>query len=46
VLAAARRQFDSANAQIVVVGDHEQIGQQAALFGPVTEYDAKGNEIV
>jgi zinc protease len=46
VLAAARRHFDSANAQIVVVGDRAQIGEQAALFGPVTEYDAKGNKLV
>ncbi len=43
VLAAARRHFDSANAQIVVAGDREQIAAQAALFGPVTEYDAHGN---
>jgi zinc protease len=43
VLEAARRHFDSANAQIVVVGDREQIVDQAALFGPVTEYDASGN---
>ena len=46
VMAAARRHFDSANAQIVVVGDRARIGEQAALFGPVTEYDAKGNEVV
>ncbi len=46
VLAAARRHFDSANAQIVLVGDRAQIGEQAALFGEVTEYDAKGNEVV
>jgi zinc protease len=46
VLAAARRHFDSANAQIVIVGDRAQIGEQAALFGPVTEYDAKGDELV
>jgi zinc protease len=43
VLAAARRHFDCANAQIVLVGDRAQIGEQAALFGPVTTYDAKGN---
>ena len=43
VLAAARRHFDSANEQIILVGDRAQIGEQAALFGPVTEYDAKGN---
>src|SRR5262249_52900615 len=43
VLLAARRHFDSANSQIVVVGDRDQIAEQAALFGPVTEYDAHGN---
>jgi len=43
VTAAARRHFDSANAQIVVVGDRAQIGDQAALFGPVTVYDTRGN---
>lgn len=45
VIAAARRHFDSANAQIVVVGDRNQIAEQAALFGPVTEYDAQGNTL-
>ncbi|MGB0037164.1 MAG: hypothetical protein WBP79_16985, partial [Candidatus Acidiferrales bacterium] len=42
VLAASRRYFDSANAQIILVGDREQIAAQAALFGEVTEYDAQG----
>ncbi len=42
ILIAARRHFDSANAQIVLVGDRNQIAGQAALFGPVTEYDAHG----
>ena len=42
VLAAARRHFDSANEQIILVGDPSQIGEQAALFGPVTNYDASG----
>jgi len=42
VVLAARRHFDSANAQIVLVGDRAQIGEQAALFGDVTEYDASG----
>ena len=42
VLGAARRHFDSANAQIVLVGDREQIGEQAALFGDVTTYNAQG----
>jgi predicted Zn-dependent peptidase len=45
VLAAARQYFDSANMQIVVVGDREQIGHQAALFGPVEVYDQQGNRI-
>ena len=45
VLAAARKYFDSANAQIVIVGDREQIGAQAALFGEVTEYDAQGAQV-
>ncbi|MGC1829461.1 MAG: pitrilysin family protein [Candidatus Acidiferrales bacterium] len=45
VLVAARRHFDSANAQIVLAGDREQIAAQAALFGPVTEYDARGNSL-
>ena len=44
VVAAARRHFDSANAQIVVVGDRAQIAEQAALFGPVTAYDASGEK--
>ena len=43
VLVAARRHFDSANAQIVLVGDREQIADQAALFGEVTEYGAQGD---
>ena len=40
IILAARKYFDSANAQIVVVGDKAQIGEQAALFGEVTEYAA------
>jgi predicted Zn-dependent peptidase len=40
VLKAARAYFDSPNAQIVVVGDRDLIGAQAALFGEVTEHDA------
>ncbi len=42
VLTAARRHFDSAGAQIVLVGDRAQIGEQAALFGEVTLCDASG----
>jgi zinc protease len=45
VIAAARHHFDSANAQIVVVGDPGQIRDQAALFGPLTEYDPAGNVV-
>jgi predicted Zn-dependent peptidase len=45
ILAAARRHFDSVNAQIVLVGDRAQIAEQAALFGPVTEYDAQGTRV-
>jgi len=45
VLAAARRHFDSGNAQIVLVGDQDQIGAQAALFGPLTCYDSRGNVV-
>jgi zinc protease len=45
VLAAARAYFDSANAQIVIVGDRRQVADQAALFGDVTEYDAQGMQV-
>jgi zinc protease len=42
VLTAARQYFDSANMQIVVVGDRSQIESQARLFGDVEIYDAQG----
>ncbi len=42
VLAAARKYFNSANAQIVMVGDRNEIESQAALFGEITVYDAQG----
>jgi zinc protease len=45
ILVAARRYFDSVNAQIILVGDRAQIAEQAALFGKVTEYDAHGRQI-
>lgn len=45
VLAAARRHFDSANAQIVVVGDREQVLEQAALFGHLEVFDTHGQPI-
>jgi len=42
LLNAARTYFDSANMQIVVVGDQKQIKSQAALFGGLQVFDAKG----
>jgi predicted Zn-dependent peptidase len=42
VLSAARTYFDSANMQIVVVGDRKQIESQAALFGDLQIYDSHG----
>jgi len=45
VLSAARRHFDSANAQIVVVGDREQVQEQAALFGHLEVFDVHGKAI-
>lgn len=45
VLTSARKHFDSADAQIVLVGDRAQIGEQAALFGDVALYDAQGESI-
>ena len=43
VLQTARKYFDSANMQIVVVGDRTQIEMQAALFGDIEVVDAQGN---
>jgi len=45
LLDAARKYFDSANMQIVVVGDRTQIGSQAALFGELEVYDAQGKRL-
>jgi zinc protease len=45
VLATARTYFDSANMQIIVVGDRKQIESQAALFGDLESYDAKGDRL-
>jgi zinc protease len=45
VLAAARAYFDSANMQIVVVGDRTQIESQAGLFGELKIFDACGTLI-
>lgn len=45
VLVAARMYFDSANAQIVVVGDRKEVEAQAALFGDTEIYDAQGSRV-
>ncbi|MFI5058800.1 MAG: M16 family metallopeptidase [Candidatus Acidiferrales bacterium] len=45
LLAAARKYLDSANMQIVVVGDRAQIESQAALFGELEAYDAHGKHL-
>ena len=45
LLATARRYLDSANMQIVVVGDSAQIESQATLFGCLEVYDAQGTRL-
>jgi len=45
LLATARKYLDSANMQIVVVGDRAQIEDQAALFGELEIYDAQGKRL-
>jgi zinc protease len=45
LLATARKYFDSANMQIVVVGDRAQIQEQATLFGNLEVYDAQGKRL-
>jgi len=45
LMAMARKYFDSANLQIVVVGDRAQIVAQASLFGDVNVYDNQGNRL-
>jgi zinc protease len=42
LLETARKYLDSANMQIVVVGDRAQIESQAALFGDLEMFDAQG----
>jgi len=42
LLTTARQYLDSANMQIVVVGDRTQIESQARLFGDLDIYDAQG----
>jgi zinc protease len=45
LLETARKYLDSANMQIVVVGDRAQIESQAALFGELEVYDAQGKRV-
>ncbi|HUK29870.1 MAG TPA: pitrilysin family protein [Candidatus Acidoferrum sp.] len=45
LLETARKYFDSANMQIVVVADRTQIESQAALFGDLELFDAQGNRL-
>jgi predicted Zn-dependent peptidase len=45
LLATARKYFDSANMQIVAVGNRAQIEGQAALFGETEIYDSAGKLI-
>jgi len=45
LIATARKYLDSPNMQIVVVGDRTHIESQAALFGDLEVYDAKGSRL-
>jgi zinc protease len=45
LLATARKYLDSANMQIIVVGDRTKIEDQAKLFGELEIYDAQGNKL-
>jgi len=45
LLLTARKYFDSANMQIIVVGDRAQIETQAALFGGVEFFDTQGKRV-
>jgi zinc protease len=45
LLVTARKYLDSANMQIVVVGDRAQIEEQAGLFGNVQIFDAHGKSL-
>jgi zinc protease len=46
IQSAAQKYFDSANMQIVVVGDRRKIETQAALFGDLEVYDSQGNRLL
>jgi zinc protease len=45
LLATARKYLDSANVQIVVVGDRSQIESQAQIFGGLEVFDAQGKRL-
>lgn len=45
LLAVARKYFDSANMQIVVVGDRGLVEEQARLFGEMEVYDNQGKRV-
>jgi zinc protease len=45
LLETARKYLDSANMQMVVVGDRAQIESQAALFGELEIFDAQGKRL-
>jgi zinc protease len=45
LIETARKYLDSANMQIVVVGDRAQIESQAALFGELEVFDAQGKKL-
>ena len=45
ILSAARTYLDSANMQMVAVGDRSEIESQAALFGELEIYSAVGSRI-
>lgn len=45
IQSAAQKYFDSANMQIVVVGDRSRIETQAALFGDLEKFDSQGNKL-
>jgi predicted Zn-dependent peptidase len=45
LLETARKYLDSANMQIVIVGDRAQIESQAELFGELEVFDAQGKKL-
>jgi len=45
LLSTARKYLDSANMQIVIVGDRSRIEEQASLFGEIELYDNQGQRL-